>query len=407
VTSAWTERSEQVTGLHKDEFLPYVGRFETDEIVFTCEEKFLFKRLLSKAIILIKKMKFKFMKKDVPGLPKVSIWIILVMFLSAYTFTPGNDPVEDTTSIPFLEDSISFSYEEISGIGHEKNVIRRDPSDIIKVGNQYYIWYTRNLRFFNGVKIPGYSGRVWYATSLDGYSWIEKGEALGTGKKGAFDSHAVFTPNILAFKGKYYLYYTGVKPTPGNPDNVFENNDETDITAIGIAVADNPDGPFKRIKNDPILEVSDVAADFDSYRIDDAALSVRNNQVWLYYKGRSRIHGKSGPGHTQMGVAFSDSPEGPYKKHTSPLLDRSHEVLIWDQKEGVGSLASINQSVNLATDGLNFSLIQADLPRVPKAPGLYRPELTDHSIKEIPHWGISQGNKDGDVYLQRFKIISR
>lgn len=332
---------------------------------------------------------------------------ILVMFLSAYASIQGNDSAEDKANFPVLTDSIFFSYQEIAGIGYEKNVVRRDPSDVIKVGNQYYIWYTRNLRFINGTGISGYSGRVWYATSSDGYSWIERGEALGTGKKGAFDSHAVFTPNILVYKGKYYLYYTGVKPTPGNADNVFENNNDTDMTAIGVAVAGNPDGPFKRIRNNPVLDVSDVVADFDSYRIDDAALLVRNNQVWLYYKGRSRIHGKSGPRHTQMGVAFSDNPEGPYKKHTNPLLDRSHEVLIWGQKEGIGSLASINRTVNLATDGLNFSLMQADLLQVPKAPGLYRPELTNHSIKEIPRWGISQGIRDGDVYLQRFELITR
>jgi len=363
--------------------------------------------MITKAMMLIKKIKPMFMKKNVLQPTKGFIWIILITFLSGYTFTSSNVLIENKTDLASLTDSISFAYEKITGIGHEKNVVRRDPSDIIKVGNQYYIWYTRNLRFHKGVGISGYSGRVWFATSSDGYSWIEKGEALGTGKKGAFDSHAVFTPNILAYKDKYYLYYTGVKPTPGNPDNVFENNDETDITAIGIAVADNPDGPFKRINDDPILEVSNVLTDFDSYRIDDAALSVKNNQVWLYYKGRSRIHGKSGPGHTQMGVAFSDSPEGPYQKHTNPLLDKSHEVLIWDQKEGVGSLASINRSVNLATDGLSFSLIQKDLLQIPKAPGLYRPQLTDHSIREIPQWGISQGNKDGDVYLQRFKFILR
>ncbi|MCP4311572.1 MAG: family 43 glycosylhydrolase [Bacteroidetes bacterium] len=97
--------------------------------------------------------------------------------------------------------------------------------------------------------------------------------ALGTGEDGVFDSHAVFTPNILAYEGKYYLYYTGVKPTPGNPDKEFEGNSTTDITAIGLAVADSPDGP--------------------------------------------------------------------YDKHGDPLLDKSHEVLIWSQDGGVASLAAV------------------------------------------------------------------
>lgn len=33
-----------------------------------------------------------------------------------------------------LEDRI-FSYESITGIGYEKGITRRDPSDVIKVGN--------------------------------------------------------------------------------------------------------------------------------------------------------------------------------------------------------------------------------------------------------------------------------
>jgi len=89
---------------------------------------------------------------------------------------------------------------------------RRDNSDIIKVGDKYYVWYTR----MDSPVTPGYWGTIWYATSEDeGYTWTEKGMALGTGDEGTFDGHAVFTPNILAYKGKFYLYYTGVKtPLP-------------------------------------------------------------------------------------------------------------------------------------------------------------------------------------------------
>ena len=119
----------------------------------------------------------------------------------------------------FVSDSVSFSYTEISGIGKDTLYNRRDNSDIIKVGNTYYVWYTR----MDSPITPGYWGTIWYATSEDeGFTWKEQGMALGTGKEGAFDSHAVFTPNILAYEGKYYLYYTGVKPTPGNPNKEFK-----------------------------------------------------------------------------------------------------------------------------------------------------------------------------------------
>ena len=97
---------------------------------------------------------------------------------------------------------ISFKYDEIKGIGHERGVTRRDPSDVIKVGDTYYVYYTKVYG-----RSPGYWGTLWYATSTDeGYTWKEQGEILGLGKQDRFDSQATFTPNILYANGKYYLY---------------------------------------------------------------------------------------------------------------------------------------------------------------------------------------------------------
>ncbi len=313
-------------------------------------------------------------------------------------------------SEPAAWDSVSFEYDEVSGIGFEKDVSRRDPSDVIREGDQYYIWYTRIPATTDGKKTAlynsGYYGTIWYATSTDGYAWTEKGMALGPGKRGTFDSHAVFTPNILKYGGKYYLYFTGVRPTPGHGDNAFANNSETDITAIGIAVSDHPDGPFERLGDAPILTIGDEEAEFDSYRIDDAALVIRDNAIWMYYKGRSRIHGQSGPGKTQMGVAFAAKPEGPYSKYERPLVDKTHEVLIWNQNGGIASLGSLSRSISLASDGLNFSPVQEELVQLPHAPGLFRPHLTDASTKQLPGWGIAHSVRDGDVYLVRFEMRS-
>ncbi|CAM4222318.1 family 43 glycosylhydrolase [Zobellia nedashkovskayae] len=301
-------------------------------------------------------------------------------------------------------DSIKFSYQEITGIGKDSLYNRRDNSDIIKVGDTYYVWYTRMV----SPETAGYWGTIWYATSEDeGYTWKEQGMALGVGEEGAFDNHSVFTPNILAYEGKYYLYYTGVKPTPDNAKNEFENNSTTDITAIGLAVSDSPDGPFIRVENNPVLEISNVASDFDSYRIDDASMLVKDDKVWLFYKGRSIIHGKSGPSKTQMSVAYADSPEGPFEKHDGPLLDKSHEVLIWAKGGGVASLASINKTINFAVDGVSFSVIQDSLVNIPRAPGLYRPHLENGNPKtEIPGWGISLKGGKGLAYFARFESKS-
>ena len=298
--------------------------------------------------------------------------------------------------------TVSFSYSEVTGIGIDSIYNRRDPSDIIKVGNKYYVWYTRMDKPIRS----GYWGTIWYATSEDeGHTWKEQGMALGLGAEGAFDSQSVFTPNILVYNGKYYLYYTGVQPTPGNPDKKFEGNSTNDFTGIGVAVADSPESPFKRLPNNLVIAHSEVASDFDSYRVDDASLLVRDGKIWLYYKGRCIEHGKEGPKRTQMGVAMADQPEGPFQKYSKPLIKKGHEVLIWNQNGGIASLASLSKSIHWAKDGLNFTPLEENLSNIPMAPGLYRPHLENgNTANKIPGWGICMRQSKGEAHLFRYEI---
>jgi hypothetical protein len=331
---------------------------------------------------------------------KLGIVIVLVCFITSCNTNKKEKKV--FKEFPTKKNTVKFTYKKITGVGIDSVYNRRDNSDIIKVGNKYYMWYTR----MDSPQKSGYWGAIWYATSEDeGYTWTEQGMALGLGAKGQFDNHSVFTPNILVHNGKYYMYYTGVKPTPGNVNGKFENNSVNDFTSIGLAVADNPDGPFIRAKNNPVLKVSNVAEDFDSYRIDDASLLVKDNKIWLYYKGRSIIHGKSGPGKTQMSVAIADIPEGPFVKENSPLLDKSHEVLIWKENRGIASLASINKTINFAKNGKEFTPLHKNLQKIPKAPGLYRPDLEGNNSKsKTPGWGIAMKVSKKQTYLVRYEI---
>jgi len=297
---------------------------------------------------------------------------------------------------------ISFSYSEVEGIGKDPVYNRRDPSDIIKVDNTYYIWYTRMDKPIRS----GYWGTIWYATSEDeGHTWQEQGMALGLGKEGAFDSHSVFTPNILAYKGKYYMYYTGVQPTPGHSKKEFEGNSTTDFTAIGVAVSDRPEGPFKRPENNIVIAHSVESSNFDSYRVDDASVLVHNDKIWLYYKGRCMEHGKEGPKRTQMGVAMAEDPKGPFQKYQHPLIEKGHEVLIWNQDGGIASLASLSKSIHWAKDGLNFKALYENLTQIPMAPGLYRPHLENgNKATEVPGWGICMRQSKGEAHLFRYEI---
>lgn len=285
----------------------------------------------------------------------------------------------------------------LPGIGNEKGVMRRDPSDVIKVDGLYYVWYSK------GTIAPGYDATVWYATSPDGFDWTEQGKAVAKGAAGSWDAGSVFTPNILVANERYWLFFSGTSKKFGkgfNPDS-----------KIGIAVSDSPDGPWEKLATNPAIANSKTRTDFDSHLVDDSCLIVRDGKFWCYYKGREL--GKS-PAHTKMGVAIADQPAGPYVKYeNNPVIPGNHEVVVWPQGNGVAALvgprapADIRHSVLYSEDGLNFSKTHNVLNH-PWAAATYRPEaFTDSNLGEPVQWGIEMGVEKGKgnlPFLRRFDV---
>ncbi len=297
------------------------------------------------------------------------------------------DPIPADGGAPYPR---SFAFA--TAIAPEEGVTRRDPSDVLRVDDTYYVWYSKVAAGPGVWGYPsGYSAEVYYATSPDGKAWTEQGLALGKGVAGAWDEHGVFTPNILAADGRYFLFYTGV-PVPFDRDTK---------TAIGLAVADSPDGPWKRSAANPVLRPSDDPEAFDSMRVDDASLVVRGGRYWLYYKGRQIDHS---PGETRMGVAIAADPEGPYEKHPAGPLHPGHEVLVWPHGEGVASMATATgpRRIYFADDGIHFAP-RNPIANAPRAPGAYRVDGFRETGKgQGLTWGICHAAQGGDLYLQRF-----
>ncbi len=293
--------------------------------------------------------------------------------------------------------TITASKFNLQGIGLEKNVMRRDPSDIIKVDELFYVWYSK------GPKSSGYDATVWYATSPDRINWTEQGMALAKSTvAGAWDEASVFTPNILIAEGKYWLFYSGISTDMKvKPD-----------TKIGIAVSDSPDGPWKRLATNPALMPSTDPEDFDSHLMDDACLLIKDGKYWFYYKGRQL--GKTAR-ETKMGLAIADHPQGPYIKHSeNPVIQGNHEVVVWPQGSGVAAMIgttgpdSITNTIQYAEDGVHFSKI-SDLENSPHAAGVYRPEAFSESGEgDIPLWGVQIGKpnqKNGELpFIQGFEL---
>ena len=302
---------------------------------------------------------------------------------------------------PVPAETVKIEHSALEGIGQEEGVMRRDPSDIIKVGDLYYLWYSK------GKISTGYDATVWYATSTDGRKWTEKGMALGKGEAGTWEGASVFTPNILVAQGRYWLFYTGTSKT-------YKKRFDPD-SKIGLAVSDSPDGPWERVGTNPVVKNSDNQDDFDSHLVDDACLITRDGKYWIYYKGRQL--GKS-PSQTQMGLAIADQPQGPYVKHSAnPVIPGNHEVLVWPQGTGVAAMIGktgpkdIVNSILYSKDGINFSK-KYTVKKGPWAGGSYRPEAFTGSGKgDMPKWGVEIGREKGKKrslpFIQRFDVSNK
>lgn len=305
----------------------------------------------------------------------------------------------------------SFSYHKSPGLDYEEGISRRDPSTIIKVNNKYYVYYTRSPKTIAPVgyakandTIPANTWDlcdIYYATSTDGKTWKEQGPAAVRGPKGEFDDRSVFTPDIMVYKGKYYLYYQAVKaPFKQRSKNV-----------IGMSWADSPEGPWHR-HPEPILtpgEAGEWEGDkdnrskikkygaFDSHKVHDPNLIIRDGKIYMYYKAHPMGVGssiKKPYPDFSMGVAIANKPEGPFEKHPlNPISASGHEALVWPYKEGVATLITANgpekNTVQWAKDGVNFE-VKAHVVLPPDAAGLYCPDKYDNTANGKGFtWGLS------------------
>ncbi len=323
---------------------------------------------------------------------------------------------------------VSFSTRNIPEIGKDSTrlngvgIVRRDPSDVIKLDDTYYVFYARSIHSDwpqygwkgNTSLGSGYYGTIWYATSPDGLKWTERGEALGRGEKDKLDSNGVFSPNIIrAPDGKAYIYYTAV-PTG------FKNNNTTDYTYIfGAELVFDKEGAIseaRRLNNgDPVLSPTtgithDNKSLFDSYRVDDSSMVWRDFdadgrlELGLYYKGRAEA---GTPGQTKMGLAISDSPGGPFTRHAcstggNVAQNAGHEVMIFAFSDGISSLVSnVGHGIYYASEGTNFAKT-ANFSGKIYAPGAFRPELTDATYSGGVDWGISMVHNGNMPYLVRW-----
>jgi len=317
-----------------------------------------------------------------------------------------------------------FRQSDLEGdFAFEEGVVRRDPSAVIRVNEKYYVYYTKSLGKAYGFHtgdpakkvFPWDQSDVWCASSTDGINWNDVGPAVVRGEPGSYDDRAVFTPEVLSHKEKFYLVYQVVKAPYANR---IKNR-------VGMAIADHPEGPWKKL-DAPILEPANNGqwsgeednrfkvkekGDFDSQKVHDPCLMFYNDKFYLYYKGE-----RMGEEHTlggreiKWGVAIADKPEGPFKKSPyNPITNSGHEVCVWPYDGGMAAMLTSdgpeNNTIQWSPDGINFEIKShiGGRTKPPHAAGLIRSLDTEKGPLGALEWGLCFDHKNGWDYIKRFE----
>lgn len=150
-----------------------------------------------------------------------------------------------------------------------------------------------------------------------------------------WDAHATHNPTVHRFGDKYYLYYMGnrgdqkVVDQFNNLNWLHRNNQR-----IGVAVADHPNGPWRRLEH-PVIDVSD-----DELCVSNPSVTeMPDGRYLMVYKSVKKDKPLPFGGPVVHRVASADTPEGPFVKTGQDIFTRvgndfpAEDPFIWfDEK---------------------------------------------------------------------------
>ena len=159
-----------------------------------------------------------------------------------------------------------------------------------------------------------------------------------------WDGRSTHNPRILKQNGKYYLIYMGSTHPFADPTYKQLTLDSPwcivgrSNKRIGMAVADSPYGPWKRL-DEPILKTK--ANTFYSFLTSNPSPIIQEDgSVMMIFKGRS-YKGNDGNSEMSLGMAYAPSIEGPYQvlNNNQPIFQvdgqgEAEDPYLWKDKDG-------------------------------------------------------------------------
>lgn len=215
-----------------------------------------------------------------------------------------------------------------------------------------------------------------------------------------WDGMVTHNPTIHYFKGKYYLYYMG---NYGDGINTAPQLNWThrNHQRIGVAVADDPNGPWKR-SDKPLLDISlDTNAHDAQVVTNPSVTQMPDGRFLMVYKAVAKKRPQPFGGPVVHLTAISNHPEGPFIKQNKPIFTSANndfpaeDPYVWYQDNGFyaivkdmkGVFTNAGRSLVLfySPDGLDWKLAKHPLVstltiawkdgRTQKLEALERPQL--------------------------------
>jgi len=216
-------------------------------------------------------------------------------------------------------------------VAFEHNPILEKPSDkggamlpeVRLVDGTFHMWFTQSADW---TAVPE---AIYHATSKDGFTWKVDEEPALTGDGDGFDAFAVAEARVIqADDGTWVMFYNALaEPRPGPG------------AAIGRAVADTPEGPWRR-DPEPFL-VTGEPGSWDSGLVTPASVVRHDGRILLYYSGGIDM---TKPGsHMRVGLVVIDGdavtrrPEPVFAENAGWDAGWAWEPAVFADGDGLGA----------------------------------------------------------------------
>lgn len=184
--------------------------------------------------------------------------------------------------------------------------------------NRYHLFYSRWPRKTGHESWVSHSEVAYAVSDTPEGPYKPVNVALPAYSATAWDGAMTHNPYVLYHDGKYYLYYIATAGQPLSADSVLSAYGKEwwtrrNTQRIGLAIATQPAGPWKRLP-EPVLANSEDSTAFDAMCVTNPAVCIgRNGKVVMLYKAVCK-NGTLQGGRVRFSVAFADRPEGPFVK---------------------------------------------------------------------------------------------